>query len=135
MKLPHKISYTRAVKGGDANMCFIRIEPKYKDDAGLHAHEYEHVKQWYRTLFVLTPLQVCLLLVDQYTIWFLPFFLLFHNFAYRWVRKYRQYCEVRSLKAQIATYEHNWLDGASKRLATKYDLGITFATARILLTK
>lgn len=33
--------------GGCANGPVVRIRPKYRDDAGIHAHEDEHVEQWY----------------------------------------------------------------------------------------
>ena len=35
---------------GCARAIFIFIRPEYKDDAGLHAHERVHVKQYIRTL-------------------------------------------------------------------------------------
>ena len=35
--------------GGYARWFYIAIRPKYKDDKGIHAHELEHVKQWWIT--------------------------------------------------------------------------------------
>ena len=48
--LPHWTTYTDNLPpnvGGRAEFCFILILPKYRDDAGIHRHEYEHVKQFW----------------------------------------------------------------------------------------
>ncbi len=50
--LPHLTIYTDRFMadwvGARAIMFLVLIRPKYKDDKGIHAHEYTHVKQWYR---------------------------------------------------------------------------------------
>ena len=33
--------------GGCANGPIVRIRPKYRNDTGIHAHEAEHVRQWW----------------------------------------------------------------------------------------
>jgi len=47
------IFYTDRIKKGFAgysNGVYIKIRPEYKEDEGLHLHELEHCKQWYKTL-------------------------------------------------------------------------------------
>lgn len=51
--LPAFVTYTDDLPdnvGGRANGLRVRIRPRFKDDLGLHEHEYEHVRQWYRGL-------------------------------------------------------------------------------------
>lgn len=43
---------------GEAKYCFMNIKPKYKDDVGLHVHEYGHVKQWWAWMVVFAMLAV-----------------------------------------------------------------------------
>lgn len=51
---------------GMANGPVIRILEKYKDDAGLHAHELTHVRQWVLSLGLHSLLY---LLSDRYKLW------------------------------------------------------------------
>lgn len=41
------LKVTDKVKYADSKLCRIRINPSYKDDEGLIAHEEMHIKQWY----------------------------------------------------------------------------------------
>jgi hypothetical protein len=53
--IPAYIRYTDDMPqwmGGYAKWFYIAIRPKYKDDAGIHAHEREHVKQWWITSII-----------------------------------------------------------------------------------
>ena len=53
MNPPYFVIYTDKlpdIVGGRATGFVVRIRPKYRDDAGIHAHELVHVKQWYTGL-------------------------------------------------------------------------------------
>ena len=134
MKLPHSLTYTTKVKAGSAYTCFVRINPKYKNDFGLHAHEFEHVRQWYKSLFVAMPLLIGLMLIDFNFIVLAPLFLMGHNILYRLSQYYRLECEVKAFKKQMAKYDNPNYEYFSEMLASNYELGITFAQARGLLT-
>lgn len=134
MKLPHSITYTTKVKAGSAYMFMVRINPKYKNDFGLHAHEFEHVRQWYKSMFVAAPLLIGLLLIDFNFIVLAPLFLMAHNILYKQSQAYRLDCEVSAFKKQMAQYDDPNYVYFSEMLASNYRLGITFAQARELLT-
>lgn len=61
---------------GKANGPVVRIDKDYKRDVGLHLHEYEHVKQWYKALT-------------------LP-----HSLLYLFVPRYRYWCELQAYRIQ-----------------------------------
>ena len=133
MPLPHKISYTNAVKGGESNLLFVRINPKYKDDDGLHAHEYEHVLQWYKMTFILAVLLLgASVIYSEQLLVAAPFIITVHGLAYTFIKDYRQYCEVRAFKEQLK-HSPNDLDFFADYLATSYNLKLTTEEARKLL--
>lgn len=41
------LKVTDKVEYADSKLCRVRINPSYKDDKGLIAHEEMHIKQWY----------------------------------------------------------------------------------------
>ena len=135
MNLPYKISYTNAVKGGDAKMCFVRINPKYKNDTGLHAHEYEHVKQWYKSVLMFSVILLGLAAIYSQDLMIMaPLVILPHGLAYTYITKYRQYCEVRAFKEQLkhSTQEGD-LDFFANYLASNYNLSLRVGEAKELL--
>lgn len=133
MNLPYSIKYTTAVKAGDTNMFFARINPKYKEDTGLHAHEYAHIKQWYVIMLIFSLLLLSLMTVfSTYLIYFYPMFFKLHGAMYATSKNYRQYCEVNAFKAQLKHYPEK-IDFFAKFMATNYDLGITIAKSKMLL--
>jgi hypothetical protein len=93
---------------GMANGPFIRIIKSHKNDKGLYAHEIEHVKQWFKLPFI-------------------------HSLLYKFVRKYRLYCEVKAYRIQLKYYQSDEYTLAMF-LSTKYDLGILPREAHLLLT-
>lgn len=106
LKFPHLIFYTDRMPddfGGMANGPIIRIRPKYKDDKGLYRHEYEHVRQWYISLFT-------------------------HGILYKFVRRYRKWSEAKAYATQV---EGNNIDILARHMARSvYDLNITKSEAR-----
>lgn len=50
---PTVLQYTKLDNaGGKANGPVVRIDPKYQNDPGVHAHEYRHVTHWYLTVLL-----------------------------------------------------------------------------------
>ena len=86
----------------------IFIRPEYRADAGLLAHELEHVRQWYRN----------------------PAFGIFYKFS----KKFRLKVELEAYRKQL---EHSPgdLDTFAQFLVEKYNLDISFSQARWLLEK
>jgi len=99
--------------GAYAKAWFIRIRPAYKDDRGILAHEMEHIKQWWRLLFL-------------------------HSALYLFCRRYRQWAETQAYKEQLkwppatdAVDEYRRIYAVF--LVKKYKLGISAETAYRLL--
>jgi hypothetical protein len=83
------------------------IRPKHKDDVSLHAHEAVHRKQFRRN----------------------PLF----GLAYFFSKQARLGYEVEAYKAQLAVNPAQ-LDDCARWLSTNYNLGISIADAKTLLT-
>ena len=120
--------------GGTAQGPLIKILSKYKDDAGLLAHEKTHVRQWYAVLAIGLLLCTLLTLVVSPALWPLyglaPFL---HPLLYKFVRPYRRLCEVRAYRKQIAIGGYTSNDFAVTMLVDKYDLGLSIHESRALL--
>lgn len=139
MKLPHLVIYTDRLPdgvAGAANGPVVRIRSAYRSDAGLHAHEYRHVQQWYLASVMTALLQAVLVLVcggvqdTLLALW--PAALASHSLAYLLWPHYRLWAEVDAYRAQMR-YGLS-LDAAAARLASPvYGLGLTPARARSLL--
>lgn len=139
MKLPHLVIYTDRLPAGvagAANGPLVRIRPAYRHDAGLHAHEYRHVQQWYLVSVMTVVLLAVLLLVcggvqgTLLALW--PAALASHSLAYLLWPRYRLWAEVDAYRVQMR-YGLS-LDAAAVRLASPvYGLGLTPARARSLL--
>ena len=83
------------------------IKPKHKDNVGLHVHEAVHRKQFRRN----------------------PFF----GLAYAFSKKARLGYEVEAYRAELAV-NPTLLDTCARWLSTNYNLGISIAEAKTLLT-
>jgi len=128
MKLPHTVEYTTQVAAGDAKYWKVRINPKYQFDKGLMAHEYEHIKQWYRSLILFIPLAfIAYFVTPTALVVGVPLVLMLHNNIYGSSEKYRFYCEVRAFRAQIKTYKYEawFFDWAANALVNQYNLKVT----------
>lgn len=112
MGWPHAVIYTNRLPSGvagRANGPLIRIRKNYRADMGLHAHEYEHVRQWYVTLGL-------------------------HSVLYLTSRRYRQWSEARAYAEQVRRGAS--LAAMAKRLCAKrYRLNITEERAEALILK
>lgn len=124
--------------GGEAFGPFINIKPKYKEDEGLHVHEYVHVLQWYFWLGFFTLLggwvfyatgELSLAGVVA------AFGIVTHNAAYAIIRPYQKWCEVYCYRKQIACYPKGTsIDFAVEALMRKYTFKMTEAEARKALS-
>ena len=110
------------------------IRPKYKSDAGLHAHEAVHFTQWL-ALAAIGP--VCagvayLAQIDAAQPYLLAVLLvpaLFHGVLYKAVAQYRLACEVAAYKAQLKCYPDDRTELLAGFLASKYDVDVTHTQA------
>ena len=125
---------TREGIGGYSDMWKIIINPKWEHNAGVFAHEYEHLKQWY----VMTALGVIGVLalaffLTPYALVLLPSTFWFRRWVYRWHTPYRKYAEVAAFKKQMAL-DPTTTDHYERGLASSvYRLNITIPQARRLL--
>lgn len=122
------VIYTDKVEGGQRvkMLPLIKINPKYKDNKGLHDHEYEHVKQY------LVGLAIGLTTFPITGIFSVLIGMCLHDMAYTFIRKYRQWAEVKAFKVQMK--DGGSIDLAAKHLAEDYDLNISIEEAKRLLS-
>ena len=131
------IKYTENVTPGFAattNGPFIKMLPKYKDDAGLLEHEKVHVRQWYALLAIGVLISTLLTLLVSLS--FLPLYglsLFLHQSLYKFIRPYRRWCEVQAYRKQIAVGGYISNDFAVTTLVEKYDLNLSADEAQALL--
>lgn len=114
------------------------IRPKYKDDRGLHEHEATHFAQWL-SLAAIGPVSTAIVYgagiaaVQPYLFYVLFVPSLFHGLLYKFVRRYRQACEVSAYKEQLECYDDDRTELFAGFLASKYDLDIGHTAAIKLL--
>ena len=113
---------------GCANGPIIRIHPHYKDDKGLHEHEAEHVRQWWKTLGLHSLLY---LLSKQYRLWA-------EVAAYRVQLQYPPAMNVIEDAGVPDMTEHifpnpQYVESYAAVIAKKYGLDVTVEEARRLL--
>ena len=131
------IKYTENVTPGFAATTkgpFIKVLPKYKDDAGLLEHEKVHVRQWYAVLAIgilITTLLTMLVSPSLWPLYGLSLFL--HQSLYKFIRPYRRWCEVQAYRKQIAVGGYTSNDFAVTTLVEKYDLNLSADEAQALL--
>ena len=139
MKLPHLTIYTDSLPpnvGGTAQGFLIKIRPKYKDDVGIHRHEYTHVKQWYKAVAAWVAI-IALLTVATYAdlgYTLAPLALAgigLHGALYLFVRSYRLEAEAQAYAAQVKP-DRSDLDAMAARMVLNdhYRLGITQEQAK-----
>ena len=133
MKLPHILRYSDSAKGGKQKAFVITINPKYKNDKGLFAHEYEHLKQWYFLLVIIGLIVYGGLFYVHYVFsYFVAVPLVAHNLFYRF-KPYRKWSEAKAFKAQLKHYNGKHFDWAVSALVNDYNLNITRSEAEKLL--
>lgn len=134
--LPAITIYTDALPdgvGGCANGPVIRIRPKYRDDAGIHAHEHVHVRQWYVGVLAISVIALAMLLADTGLGAWWPVAVSagasLHPLAYLAILRYRLWAEARAYLEQLRHYPDDRTQLFATFMATRYGLSISVAEA------
>jgi hypothetical protein len=137
MNLPHLTIYTDNLPpnvGGTAQGFLVKIRPKYKDDVGIHNHEYKHVNQWYKALAVWVAIIALLTIAtyDDLGYAIAPLSIAgigLHGLLYLFVRSYRLEAEAQAYAEQVKAGA-NLDDMANDLAGDSYKLGITQEQAK-----
>jgi hypothetical protein len=139
MKLPHLVIYTDRLPdgvAGAANGPLVRIRPAYRSDAGLHAHEYRHVQQWYHAAAMTAAMLACLAMASGLPWWqllpLLPASLASHPLAYLLWPRYRLWAELEAYRVQMR-YGLDADTAAARLMSPCYGFGLKDKEARRLL--
>jgi hypothetical protein len=127
-KLPQNVN-------GSTNAFVVRIRSECKDDAGVHAHEYTHVEQWYKALAVWLVLSALLVAgtYDSLGCSLAPIAVAgigLHSLLYFFVRSYRLKTEAQAYAEQVKAGA-NLADMANDLAGDSYKLGITKEQAKV----
>lgn len=134
MKFPSLTIYTDnlpANVGGCANAFVVRIRNKYREDQGIHAHEYEHVRQWYVGVLIGLAAALALKLIPTIAFWsaLWPLAVLvgcaLHPLAYLLLPGYKLWAEARAYRIQSGYYPDDRRPLFAGFLASNYGLNIT----------
>jgi hypothetical protein len=138
MKLPHLTIYTDNLPpnvGGTAQAFVVKIRPKYKDDKGIHDHEYVHVKQWYKAMAAWVAIIALLTIAtyDDFGYALAPLAIAgvgLHGLLYLLIPSYRLEAEAEAYAAQTKP-DRSDLDLMAYRMSLpSYRLGITQEQAK-----
>lgn len=136
MRYPSLTIYTDKLPedvGGCANGPVVRIRTKYRDDTGIHAHEAEHVRQWW--MGVLIGVLAALTILSIPSVWsaWWPLALIagcaLHPLAYGLLPRYRLWAEARAYRIQIKHYPDDRARLFAGFLASRYGLNISIEEA------
>jgi hypothetical protein len=136
--VPALIRYTDDMPqwmGGYAKWFYIAIRPKYKDDRGIHAHELEHVKQWWLTTILAAAIIGAICYRTGYSYAYMGLSLVVYQLLYATIPAVKLHCEVDAYKQQLKHYADDRTARFAKFIAEKYGLKITAEEAEQLLRK
>ena len=125
--------------GGRANAFVVRIRQKYRDDVGIHAHEYEHVRQWYVGALLGALAALALVHLPALAVWaqLWPFAVLagcsLHSAAYLLIPAYKLWSEVEAYRLQAAYYTDDRRPLFAEFISANYGLSITPEAALSML--
>lgn len=112
----------------------IKIRPRYQDDHGLLEHEKTHVRQWYVLTGLGLVIAVALAVLVSPAFWSAVLVTpCLHTLLYKFLRSYRQWCEVQAYRKQSALGGYANSDFAVTALVDKYDLKLSATEAAALL--
>ncbi|GAB5378956.1 MAG: hypothetical protein Alis3KO_01090 [Aliiglaciecola sp.] len=136
MKLPHITLYTKQVSGGKALTFISLINPKYRDDEGLHEHEKTHIlHNWCFALVSAIGLLTWAQLDETnatYAYWALAVCPFIGNFVHLVSRRFRLWAEVKAYRVQLR-YSPQHLHHFVRFLVDNYNLKINDNKAKRLL--
>lgn len=135
MKLFHYKVITSNVEVGDSKLFRIRLNPAYKNDKGVIAHEMTHVLQWYVSLLYVAALVIALAMAGYYSamVYAAILGLAAHNLLSTVSRSYRKHIEAEAFAAQLDVIGWKYLESLAESLAENYDLRITKKEAMDLI--
>jgi len=138
MNPPYFVIYTDKLPanvGGRATGPVVRIKPEYRDDAGIHAHELVHVKQWYTGLAVGLAVAAAMYLqaIDGWPLAIL-FGAVLHPLATA-SKKYTFWKEVVAYREQAKYYADDRRLQFASFIALNYGLSVTTEQAYAALIK
>lgn len=132
MRYPSLTIYTDKLPpdvGGCANGPVVRIRTKYRDDAGIHAHENEHVRQWWTGVLLggLAVLAIASTSSEWSAYWPVVLCVGFalHPLAYGLLPRYRLWAEARAYRIQLKHYPDDRSRLFAGFIATRYNLKIS----------
>lgn len=132
MRYPSITIYTDRLPpnvGGCANGPVVRILSKYRDDTGIHAHEAEHVRQWYIGVLIGALAALAISSIPSgWSDWW-PLALAagcaLHPLAYLLLPRYRLWAEARAYRIQLRHYPDDRTALFAEFIATRYGLNIS----------
>lgn len=143
--LPALVAYSDQLPpdvGSASEAFFVIVNPKYRDDAGIHQHELEHVVQWYASAAMLLCLALAAWFQDKggEAVGFVVASVGMHGFLYRRWRRFRLWAESAAYARQMLFPDRKGgrlsLDEASRRLCSeRYDLGLSSQEAQALIDR
>lgn len=136
MSAPAIIRYTDdmpAWMGGYARWFYVAIRPKYREDKGIHAHELEHVKQWWLTTLLFAIMIAAICYRTEYTYAYVGLSLSAYQLLYTLVPWFKLHSELMCYREQMKHYSDDRAPMFAKFIATKYNLSITAEEAEQLL--
>ena len=120
--------------GGTTQGPFIKVRPRYQNDGGLLEHEKTHVQQWYALMGLgLAIVAAFMLLVSPALCPAAAVAPFLHSLLYKFLRPYRQWCEVQAYRKQVEVDGYANSDFAVTALVEKYDFRLSIAEASSLL--
>lgn len=126
MKLPYYLQVTDKVEYADSKMFRVRINPEYRDNAGLIAHEETHVMQWYMVFVPLMVLAICCWFIyrqDAALVLGVMAFTL-KDLMYTFIPKARLYLEIEAHKAQMDAVNSINYEYYAELIANNYGLDV-----------
>lgn len=115
--------------GGCANAFVVRIQPKYRNDAGIHRHEYAHVWQWWSGVAIGAFAAVLLSHTGYWPLALIAGAML-HPLAYLLFDEYRLYAEASAYAEQMDADGANLDVLAHRLISPRYKLGLRLDEAR-----
>lgn len=125
--------------GGETSLCLMTIDPKYKDDKGLYAHEHRHIVHWWIcTIISFIAFYFAAPFLGQYTVIFIALPLFVYQLIQE-IPKVRLWVEIDCYVAQLKQYkgEHQEknIKYFAKILSSQYNVNSTEKEVYTLLKK
>lgn len=130
--------------GGRARGPVVLIRPKYRDDAGLLAHELVHVGQFWGPAVMFSILGALLLMQPDPLLVYIGYVLpglglAIHSVFYRFDRTYRLWAEVSAYRVQMQRPDRTGArmsaeTAASMLMMPRYEFNLTAAEALAAIT-